>query len=199
MARSPHKARSRHKLTDAEREQRRRRDRERLAEAIGALFSSEGWKAWLRTRATLHGYSLRNTYLIAQEARRRGFEPTHVAGFRAWLKLGRVVRKGEPGLAILAPPTVKRRDSDGDETGDRRTFFRTVHVWDTLSRDRWRGGLKACCGRSLLSRCSGRQDRSSPTAAPVDRGRRHQDVRRVGSSSGSRTCSGAWWTSAAAR
>ena len=130
MARSPHKARSRHKLTDAEREQRRRRDRERLADAIRELLSSEGWKAWLRTRATLHGYSLRNTYLIAQEARRRGFEPTHVAGFRAWLKLGRVVRKGEPGLAILAPVTVKRRDTDGEETGERRTFFRTVHVWD---------------------------------------------------------------------
>jgi antirestriction protein ArdC len=130
MARSPHKARSRRKLTDAEREQRRRRDRERLAEAIRELLSSEGWQAWLRTRATLHGYSLRNTYLIAQEARRRGFEPTHVAGFRAWLKLGRVVRKGEPGLAILAPVTVKRREPDGAETGERRTFFRTVHVWD---------------------------------------------------------------------
>lgn len=130
MARSPYKARSRSKLTDAEREQRRRRDRERLAEAIRELLSSEGWKAWLRTRATLHRYSLRNTYLIAQEARRRGFEPTHVAGFRAWLKLGRVVRKGEPGLAILAPVTVKRRDTDGEETGERRTFFRTVHVWD---------------------------------------------------------------------
>jgi antirestriction protein ArdC len=130
MARSPHKARSRHKLTDAEREQRRRRDRERLADAIRELLSSEGWRAWLGTRATLHGYSLRNTYLIAQEARRRGFEPTHVAGFRAWLKLGRVVRKGEPGLAILAPVSVKRRDTDGEETGERRTFFRTVHVWD---------------------------------------------------------------------
>jgi hypothetical protein len=57
MARSPHKARSRHKLTDAEREQRRRRDRERLADAIRELLSSEGWRAWLRTRATLHGCS----------------------------------------------------------------------------------------------------------------------------------------------
>lgn len=51
-------ARTKRSLTRDEREARRRRDRERLAEATRALLSSEGWKAWLRSRATLHGYSL---------------------------------------------------------------------------------------------------------------------------------------------
>ncbi|HEY1357061.1 MAG TPA: ArdC family protein [Thermoleophilaceae bacterium] len=115
-------------------DERRRRDRERLAEATRALLHSEGWRAWLRTRATLHTYSLHNTLLIAQAARRRGFSPTHVAGFKAWLRLGRAVRKGERGIPILAPIRVKRSD-DGDENDEARLFFRTVHVWDVSQTD----------------------------------------------------------------
>jgi hypothetical protein len=51
-------ARPRRKLTQAERQERRRRDREQLAEATRALLNSDGWRAWLRVRATLHSYSL---------------------------------------------------------------------------------------------------------------------------------------------
>ena len=47
---------SQKKRTAAAREERRRRDRARLAEATRALLGSEGWRAWLRARATLHGY-----------------------------------------------------------------------------------------------------------------------------------------------
>jgi N-terminal domain of anti-restriction factor ArdC len=116
--------RTKRKRSDAEREERRRGDRERLTEATRALLSSEGWTAWLRARATLHPYSLRNTLLIAQEGRRRGFTPTYVAGFKAWLKLGRCVRGGERGIAILAPVRVKELDGEGEETGESRVFFR---------------------------------------------------------------------------
>jgi antirestriction protein ArdC len=123
-------ARPHRKLTEAERDERRRRDRERLAEATRALLSANGWHAWLRARAVFHDYSLRNTLLIAQEGRRRGFTPTHVAGFKAWLRLGRSVRKGERGIAILAPVRVKERDSEGEETGESRVFFRTAYVFD---------------------------------------------------------------------
>jgi antirestriction protein ArdC len=123
-------ARPHRKLTEAERDERRRRDRERLAEATRALLSADGWQAWLRARAVFHDYSLRNTLLIAQEGRRRGFTPTQVAGFKAWLKLGRSVRKGERGIAILAPVRVKERDSIGEETGESRVFFRTAYVFD---------------------------------------------------------------------
>jgi antirestriction protein ArdC len=123
-------ARPKRRLSQAERDERRRRDRERLAEATRALLSSEGWRAWLRARATFHSYSLHNTLLIAHEAGRRGFTPTQVAGFKAWLRLGRCVRKGERGIPILAPVRVKQRDEDGDETGETRLFFRPVHVFD---------------------------------------------------------------------
>lgn len=116
------------KLNPAEREARRRRDRERLAAATRELLTSEGWTRWLRTRATLHSYSLHNTLLIAQECYRRGFTPTYVAGFKTWLTLGRCVRKGERGISILAP--IRVCDDDGEESGEERLFFRAVHVFD---------------------------------------------------------------------
>jgi antirestriction protein ArdC len=121
---------NRRPLTAAEREERRRRDRERLAEATRELLTSDGWRRWLRTRANLHSYSLHNTLLIAQECHRRGFAPRHVAGFKTWLKLGRCVGKGEKGIPILAPIRLKSRDDDGEEPTDERVFFRTVHVYD---------------------------------------------------------------------
>ncbi len=95
-------ARNRRQLTEAERERRRRSERERLEQAIGELLTSDGWRRWLTTRSVLHGYSLTNTLLIAQQAHARGIEPTYVAGFKAWLRLGRCVRKGERGLRIWA-------------------------------------------------------------------------------------------------
>jgi antirestriction protein ArdC len=58
-----------------------------------------------------------------------------VAGFRAWLRLGRCVRKGERGIPILAPIRLKDRDDDGEQPGDTRLFFRTVHVWDVSQTD----------------------------------------------------------------
>jgi len=89
-------------LSDSERAERRREDRERLEHAVGELLSSDGWKRWLKTRAVLHGYSAHNTLLIAQQAHERGIDPTHVAGFKTWLRLGRCVRQGERGLRIWA-------------------------------------------------------------------------------------------------
>jgi antirestriction protein ArdC len=123
--------RPKRKLSAEEREERRRRDRERLERATRELLSSEGWRGWLRTRAVLRcSYSFHNTLLIASQARQMGFELTHVAGFRAWLRLNRCVRKGQQALRILAPVSVKERDADGEETGERRTFFRTAFVFD---------------------------------------------------------------------
>src|SRR5438034_711440 len=88
-----------------------------------------GTRSGLRARASLHAYSLHNTLLIARECHRRGFAPSHVAGFRTWLKLGRSVQKGQKGIPILAPIRVKRGEDDGEETTDERIFFRTVFVW----------------------------------------------------------------------
>ena len=68
--------------------------------------------------------------LLALQCHERGIAPQRVAGFRTWLKLGRCVRRGEVALRILAPVTVKQRDEQGEETDQRRVFFRTAFVFD---------------------------------------------------------------------
>jgi antirestriction protein ArdC len=40
------------------------------------------------------------------------------------------VRRGEKGISILAPMTYRETDGDANETGEVRTFFRAVHVFD---------------------------------------------------------------------
>jgi len=123
-------------LTAEERQERRAAQRERLEHATEELLSSDGWVRWLRARSVLRSaYSLRNTILIAQQAHERGFEPTYVAGFRAWLRLNRVVAKGQKGLRILAPVKVKERDDAGEETGEARIFFRETSVFDVSQTD----------------------------------------------------------------
>ena len=122
-------ARSTSKLSEAEREQRRARDRERLKLAAEQLLSSDGWERWVRVRSRngLARYSINNQLLIALVRPDASF----VAGFRSWLELGYQVGKGEKAIWILAPLTIKERDrASGEETGETRTVFRAVPVFD---------------------------------------------------------------------
>lgn len=123
------------RLTEAERAERRARDRERLKEAAETLLTSEGWRRWVRVRSTFHRYSFQNTLLIALQRP----DATYVAGFRAWLKLGRCVRKGEKAIRIWAPMRVTERDDLGDEAEEQRIVFRVVSVFDVTQTDRLPG------------------------------------------------------------
>jgi hypothetical protein len=57
-----------------------------------------------------------------------------VAGFHTWRTLGRFVRKGEKGIAILAPIVAHRRDEPDD---DERAVvgFRAAYVFDIEQTD----------------------------------------------------------------
>jgi antirestriction protein ArdC len=121
----------RRQLTDEERAERRERDREYARQAVDRLRSSEGWRAWLTTRATFHGYSLGNQLLVAMQRP----TATKVAGFGAWLKLGYCVSRGETAIRIWAPcpPTCKQlekwRQSGADPDQRPRTFFKLTAVF----------------------------------------------------------------------
>jgi hypothetical protein len=124
-------ARSSRQLSEHERAERRRQDRERLQHAAQELLSSDGWARWVRARALFHNYSASNCALLAWQCHERGIVPTRIAGFHTWLKLGRCVRNGEVALRILAPVSVKDRDRlSGEETDERRMFFKTAFVFD---------------------------------------------------------------------
>ena len=91
-----------------------------MARAVEQLADSETFGAWLRARALLHDYSLGNLCLIVSQRP----DATQVAGYKAWQKLGRQVRKGERGIRILAPCRVKR--TEALESGRARDAFRVV-------------------------------------------------------------------------
>jgi antirestriction protein ArdC len=122
-------------VSDAQRAERRAQDRERLRDATEALLSSAGWQRWVRARATFHSYSMSNTLLLAHQCAARGITPTRVAGFRAWLALNRCVRRGESALWVIAPLPVKQRDEHGEDTGEKRIFFRSVPVFELSQTD----------------------------------------------------------------
>ena len=127
----------RKKLTEDERAARREADRQQAREAVEALRTTDGWQRWLSLRRHFHRYSLANQLLIALQMP----HATRVAGFRAWLKLGYAVRRGERAIKIWVPvPPSKRKLEDWRAAGavpaDRpRTWFRLGPVFDRSQVD----------------------------------------------------------------
>lgn len=115
--------------SEHERAERRSADRERLRRAAQELPSSEGWARWVKARSRFHAYCFVICMLIALQCHERGIVPERVAGFRAWLGLGAACAR-ERAIRILAPVAVKERDERGQETEERRMFFKTAFVFD---------------------------------------------------------------------
>lgn len=92
---------------------------------------SDTLEAYLKAMGRFHHYSVGNAVLIQLQRP----DATHVAGFRAWQRLGRHVKKGEHGIAIMAPVVWRRKtrsaDDDNDD-GDEETVstFKTAYVFD---------------------------------------------------------------------
>lgn len=91
---------------------------------------SETLQQYLKAMGRFHRYSIGNAILIGLQRP----TATHVAGFRAWQRLGRHVKKGEHGIAIMAPVVWRRsaRQDNGDEGEDDGTVstFKTAYVFD---------------------------------------------------------------------
>jgi antirestriction factor ArdC-like protein len=66
------------------------------------------------------------------------------AGFHTWRTLDRFVRKGEKGIAILAPILRHRREDTEEDVSRVIVGFRTAYVFDGLSRDSDRENRPAC-------------------------------------------------------
>ena len=99
---------------------------------------SDDLMKYLTTMSRFHNYSFRNLVMIWSQRE----DATRVAGFRAWQKLGRMVKKGEKGIAIFAPMPFKQKEkNEGSRNrtakGERKSNeevtmmgFKVVHVFD---------------------------------------------------------------------
>jgi hypothetical protein len=85
---------------------------------------SERLLACLNFGAKFHRYSPQNQLLIMLQCMQRGIEPEYVAGFTTWKRLNYAVRKGEKGIAVLAPrPFTVKKTVNGEETGEEHDFL----------------------------------------------------------------------------
>jgi antirestriction protein ArdC len=94
---------------------------------------SETLKGYLKAMGRFHRYSVGNAILIGLQKP----DATHVAGFRAWEQLGRHVKKGEHGIAIMAPVVWRRKARDDadqqrheDPDNEVVSTFKAAYVFD---------------------------------------------------------------------
>ncbi len=109
-------------------------------ELVKAVEAGKSQKlvAYLKAMGRFHNYSLGNAILIGFQKP----EATHVAGFRTWQKLSRYVKKGEHGIAIMAPIVWRRKVTPADDEDDKSNgeeeaalAFKTAYVFDISQTD----------------------------------------------------------------
>lgn len=99
---------------------------------------SERITQYLAMLAKFHRYSFGNVLLILSQMP----TATHVAGFSTWKQMGRFVKKGEKGIVIIAPMSIRPKEDtpadQGREPSDRAKpilRFRGVYVFDVSQTD----------------------------------------------------------------
>ncbi len=70
-----------------------------LKDGVESIQGSDNFRQFLTVMAKFHDYSIGNQLLIMLQRP----EATRVAGFNTWKDMGRWVKSGEKGIAILAP------------------------------------------------------------------------------------------------
>ena len=104
-----------------------------LHEALGQGRSDQLVR-YLEVMARFHNYSFGNVLMIYGQMP----QASQVAGFHRWKQLKRKVKKGEKGIAILAPCTYKRKveEDNGDEKQVARLAgFKVVYVFDVTQTE----------------------------------------------------------------
>lgn len=116
MARAKHS--SKDKTAAAARREEKLTNLGAAASSTAADMDAADWAEFLAYAARFPRYSLRNRFLMWTQRP----DATHVAGYNTWRNNGLQVRKGERGIAILAPNTYRARiDPDTGEVLDDAT------------------------------------------------------------------------------
>ncbi|MFC1915214.1 ArdC-like ssDNA-binding domain-containing protein [Chloroflexota bacterium] len=104
----------------------------KLKEGVIDIQESGNFKQFLLTMSKFHDYSIGNLILIMMQKP----EASRVAGFKTWKDLGRFVKKGEKGIAILAPcmppkgQKTEPKEDEEEEINVSPIYFKVVHVFD---------------------------------------------------------------------
>jgi len=98
---------------------------QRLADETDQAAQSAELTRYLTTLARFYTYSAHNCALIAMQRP----DARRVAGYRAWQAMGRQVKKGAKGIAILCPAPIKGKTDAGDDAVI-ALRFRTGWVFD---------------------------------------------------------------------
>ena len=116
----------------------------RIEDSLAAINTDEDWLKFLSFQAQFYNYSFGNAMLIFSQ----NPNATYVKGYKAWNQLGRYVKKGSKGLAILAPCIRKvevfkepeNRNLYHDEEAEKEirkvvSGFRIAYVYDIADTD----------------------------------------------------------------
>lgn len=116
----------------------------RIEDCLATINTDEDWLNFLCFQAQFYNYSFGNAMLIFSQ----NPNATYVKGFKAWNKLGRYVKRGSKGLAILAPcirkvevfkePENKNLYHDEEAEKEVRKVvsgFRVAYVYDIADTD----------------------------------------------------------------
>lgn len=117
---------------------------ERIDNSLAAINTDEDWIHFLCFQAQFYNYSFGNAMLIFSQ----NPNATYVKGYKAWNKLGRYVKRGSKGLAILAPCIQKvevfkepeNKNMYHDEEAEKEirkvvSGFRIAYVYDIADTD----------------------------------------------------------------
>lgn len=117
---------------------------ERIDLCLAAINTDKDWLAYLSFQSLFYNYSASNAILIYSQ----NPEASYVKGYKSWNQLGRYVKKGAKGLAILAPCIKKVEEFAEpddkavyeDEQGKKVTKrivsgYRIVYVYDIADTD----------------------------------------------------------------
>ena len=116
----------------------------RIEDCLETINTDEDWLKFLSFQAQFYNYSFGNAMLIFSQ----NPNATYVKGYKAWNQLGRYVKKGSKGLAILAPCIRKvevfkepeNRNLYHDEEAEKEirkvvSGFRIAYVYDIADTD----------------------------------------------------------------
>ncbi len=103
---------------------------QRLADETDQATHNADLTRYLQTLSRFYSYSAHNCALIALQRP----DATRVAGYRAWQALGRQVKKGAKGIAILCPAPIRAKADTGEDTVI-ALRFRIGYVFDVADTE----------------------------------------------------------------